>query len=264
MPIQEIYAVRGHKFMIRADFRRIFSSWQVYVSIIGGLILILHPVLLSSHIWELATPLELFSIAMGISDFTPFAVIFAVLPYGASFCVDCQTEYANSIVSRIGFRKYAFGRWASVSLSGALVMGVMMSAAIVFCQIVSGAPETEESASFLGTGPWAIGNLPLAAHGLWFYILRVLLAMLFGSLWAAVGLIVSAIISNPYAALVLPFIIYQILWYLLELSIFNPLYYFRADYEGIPSLLFAFCFQIFWNISAGTASVFLVKRRLHR
>lgn len=247
---------------IKADFKRILSSWQFYVSIIGGLILFLHPVLFSSYAWSNSSPLELFSIAMGISDFTPFAVIFAVLPYAASFSVDYRTKHANSIVARIGFRKYICSRWASVSLSGALVMGIMMSVTVVFCQIASGSPETLESASFLNVGPWAVGNLPLAMHGLWFYILRILLAMLFGSLWATVGLIVAAIIPNPYAALVLPFIIYQVLWYLLELSIFNPLYYFRADYNGIPSLQFAFFYQIFWNIMVGLGSIFLMKRRL--
>lgn len=250
--------------IIKADFKRILSSWQFYVSVIGGLVLFLHPVLLSFPVWRYSSPLELFSAAMGISDFTPFAVIFAVLPYGASFCMDCQTEYANSIVSRIGFREYIRARWASVALSGALVMGIMMSGTILFCQIASGSPETPESASFLNVGPWAVGNLPLAMHGLWFYSLRVLLAMLFGSLWAAVGLIVSAAVPNPYASLVLPFVIYQVLWYLLERSIFNPLYYFRADYNGIPSLLFAFCYQLFWNAAAMVLSFYCMMRRLRR
>ena len=248
--------------MIKADFRRILTSWQFYFSLIGGLVLVLHPVLLSSRVWFFSSPLELFSISMGISDFTPFAVIFAVLPYGASFCVECRSKYANSIVSKIGFRKYMFNRWISVAFSGAMVMGIMISVTVIFCQIVSGSPETSESASFLNGGPWAVWNLPLAIHGLGFYILRVFLAMLFGSLWATVGLIVAAIIPNPYASLVLPFIIYQALWYLLGPSIFNPLYFFRADYNRIPSLIFAFCYQIFWNIMAGIVSMFTMKRRL--
>lgn len=247
---------------IKADIKRILTSWQIYVSIFGGLLLMLHPVLLSSDVWSMSSPLELFSMSMGISDFTPFAVIFAVLPYGASFCVDYRTEFFNSIVSRIGFHQYVRNRWASVASSGAVVMGFMMSVMIIFCQIASGAPETTESSSFLNGGAWAVGNLPLAMHGLWFYILRILLAMLFGSLWATVGLIISTIVPNPYVALALPFIIYQVLWYLLELSIFNPIYYFRADYYGIPSLSFAFFYQVFWNIVVGLVAVVLMKRRL--
>lgn len=249
--------------ILKADFRRMCSSWQFYVSIIGGLLLFLHPVLLIPHIiWENSSPLELFSIAMGISDFTPFAVIFATLPYAASFAVDSQTGYVNSIISRIGYKKYILSRWIAVAFSGALVMGIIMFATVVLCQICSGLPETQESAAFLNNGPWAIVNLPLAMHGIWFYLLRILLAMLFGSLWATVGLIFAAIIPNVYAALILPFVVYQVLWYLLELSILNPLYYFRADYNGIPSLAFAFLYQILWNIVAASVSFFSMKRRL--
>lgn len=248
---------------ILADWKRMASSWHLYVALLGGLILFLHPVLLIPHIiWKNSTPLELFSIAMGISDFTPFAVIFAVMPYGASFCVDCRTGYADSIVSRMGFRRYARSRWASVALSGAAVMGSIMLLTVLLCVSAAGKPETQESVAFLSSGPWAVGNLPLIAHGMWFYVLRLLLAMLFGSLWATVGLIFSALLPNPYAALVLPFVVYQLLWYLLDQSIFNPLYYFRADFGGIPSLLFAFCYQIFWNIAMAIVAIIAMKRRL--
>lgn len=250
--------------IIQADLKRIFSSWQFYVSIISGLALVLHPVLLIANEWRLSTPLELFSVAMGISDFTPFVVIFAVLPYGASFCVDYQTNYANGIVCRTGFKKYIRSRLASVALSGALTMGIIMFTTITLCLLASGTPETQESAAFLNSGPWAVGNLPLAMHGVWFFALRILLAMLFGSLWATCGLIFAAIVPNQYAALILPFVVYQVLWYLLELSIFNPLYYFRADFYGIPSLLFAFSYQIGWNIAAGFLALFFMRRRFQR
>lgn len=251
-----------NRMIIKADLKRIVSGWQFYAAILCGLALFTHPVLLNRGFWEYASPLELFSMAMGVSDFTPFAVIFAVLPYGTAFCMDCKSEYANSIVSRIGIRKYTWGRWASVSLSGAMVMGFLMLGTVTMCLTGAKMPETEMSASFLKGGPWE--NLPLLMNGFWFYLLRICLAMLFGSLWATVGLIVSAVAPNPYVVLILPFVIYQGAWYLLGLSIFNPIYYFRADFQGIPSLPFSFGYQIFWNAVAALAAQVLMRRRLRR
>lgn len=251
-----------NRMIIKADLKRIVSGWQFYAAILCGLALFTHPVLLNRGFWEYASPLELFSMAMGVSDFTPFAVIFAVLPYGTAFCMDCKSEYANSIVSRIGIRKYTWGRWASVALSGAMVMGFLMLGTVTMCLTGAKMPETEMSASFLKGGPWE--NLPLLMNGFWFYLLRICLAMLFGSLWATVGLIVSAVAPNPYVVLILPFVIYQGAWYLLGLSIFNPIYYFRADFQGIPSLAFSFGYQILWNAMAALAAQVLMRRRLRR
>ena len=251
-----------NRMIIKADLKRIVSGWQFYAALFGGLILFTHPVLLNRSFWEYASPLELFSMAIVISDFTPFEVIFAVLPYGTAFCMDCKSKYANSIVSRIGIRKYTWGRWASVALSGAMVMGFLMLGTVTLCLTGAKMPETEMSASFLKGGPWE--NLPLLMNGFWFYLLRICLAMLFGSLWATVGLIVSAVVPNPYMVLILPFVIYQGAWYLLELSIFNPIYYFRADFQGLPSLTFSFGYQIFWNAVAALAAQVLMRRRLRR
>lgn len=248
--------------IIKADLKRIMSGWQFYVALLSGLVLSTHPVLLARDFWEYASPLELFSMTMAISDFTPFAVIFVVLPYGTAFCMDWKSSYANSIVSRIGIRKYTWGRWASVALSGAMVMGFLMLGIITLCLTGAKMPETEMSASFLGNGPWK--DLPLLMGGFWFYLLRICLAMLFGSLWATVGLIVSSAVPNPYVGLILPFVIYQGAWHLLEQSIFNPVYYFRADFQGIPSLAFAFGYQTFWNAVAALGAQVLMRRRLRQ
>lgn len=247
--------------MIKADLKRMLSSWQFYVAIAGGFALITNPIWLQPEIWSSSTPLSLFSLAMGISDFTPFAVIFAVLPYGASFCEDCRTEYSNHIVSRIGFQTYIRGRWASVALSGAITMGIIMVGTILFCLLAAGIPETAESTYFLNGGPWAVGGLPLKMGGLWFYLLRIALAMIFGAIWGTVGLIFSAAFTNPYIAVVLPFVVYQMLWYLFGVSKWNPLYYFRADLV-IPSLRFAFTHQLVWLGVISVIAQILMKRRL--
>ena len=71
---------KGRETYDYADLERIVSGWQFYAALLGGLILFAHPVLRDRSFGEYASPLELFSMAIGVSDFTPFAVIFAVLP----------------------------------------------------------------------------------------------------------------------------------------------------------------------------------------
>ncbi len=85
---------------------------------------------------------------MGISDFTPFAVIFAVLPYETPFCLDCKTEYSSIIISRIGTKHYIRHRLASVALSGTMVMGTIMFIITVFCQSVAGFPKIKRKSMF--------------------------------------------------------------------------------------------------------------------
>lgn len=248
--------------MMKTELKRAFFSLKFILSIIGGLILFLHPVLLAASKWTLSTPMELFSMAMGLSDFTPFAVIFAVIPYGSSFCEDYRSTYANSIISKIGFSKYIRYRWAAVTISGATVMGIIMTTIVILCKSVASIPETVESVSFLNGGPWAAHNLPLLTNGTWFYLLRIALAMLFGALWSSVALMLSALIPYTYLAQILPFVIYQMLWYLLEGTIWNPLYYFRADFQRIPSLEFAFAYQSIWILLIAIATHHFMRRRL--
>ncbi len=248
--------------IVKADLKRILTGWQFYVALVGALLLATHPVLLDHYWWAYSTPMELFSAAMGVSDFTPFAVIFAVLPYGTAFCMDCKTEYANSIVSRIGIRKYTRGRGIAVALSGALVMGALMLSIITLCLVGAQMPETVESSGIYVGGPWE--DLLPPANPFWFNLLRVLLAMVVGSLWATVGLAVSALVPNPYVGLILPFLIYQGVWYTVGESLLSPVFYFRADYQGIPSLPFAFGFQIFWNAVAALVAQVLMRWRLRR
>ena len=75
------------------------------------------------------------------------------------------------------------------------------------------------------------------------YILRGLLMVLFGILWAELTFLLSMIIRNKYIVYILPFVIHQILWITLPHAI-NPTFMIRYDAEYNdpliqPYLLFA-------------------------
>lgn len=220
--------------LYRSDMRRLFASWRFYVSLAVGLLFLMRPFFEAYQLWGRMSPIQLLSLPFGASDFTPFAAIFCVLPFADSFCEDADSGFANGIALRVGGRRYAIQRCITVAASGAAAMGAIVLAAILSCVFAAGLPETAESADFMRNTIWARMNVILAFNGALFYAGRLLLAVLFGALWALVGLAISTVLTNRYVTLVAPFVLYQVLWYLLSESPVNPAYLLRGDDQRIP------------------------------
>ena len=227
-----------------SELKRFFHSYRIYLSLALGLSLMLHAFFEAHQSWSEYSPMMLLSIPLGLSDFTPFAAVFCVLPFADSFCEDYSSGIMHGTISRIGIKKYTIIRGLSVAASGAFVMTIIMLITIVLCILCAGLPETAESSAFLMDSVWGRAGLLLKYKGLLVFLLRILLAGLFGALWALVGLATSVIIPNRYIVLTTPFIIYQIMWFLLEGTPINPVFLLRADYSGMPSLQFVFFYQI--------------------
>lgn len=220
-----------------------FSEPYIYISFVLSMIILLHPF---KGIWNEKTPatfMQLLSMPFGISDFPPFAAIFCVIPFAGSFCEDYNSGYINFTILRTGVSKYAFQRCTTVLLSGGILMSSVVSATIAVCAVLANAPDTEETIAFMRHTIWAREGVILMCHGLIFSILKILLAFLFGAVWAGVGLVISVLSANSYVTYICPFVIYQILWFALEGSAFNPEYYLRGDADFIPSFGFAVIYQ---------------------
>lgn len=228
-----------------ADLKRIFGSWRIYVSVILACTLLFRPLLASYNIWSRMTPLLMLSYPFGTSDFTPFAAVFCVLPFADSFCEDHACGLSTSLSLRIGARRYAFQRCIMVAFSGAMVMFFVVLIIIILCNSLAGVTETYETAEFMRDTIWGRMNVLIPFHGLFFYWGRLVLAILFGALWALVALVVSSFMTNKYVTMVAPFVLYQVLWYLLDEIPINPVYLIRADFEEIPSLGFVVAYQLF-------------------
>lgn len=244
------------------DIKRMLVSPRLLAAIIIGLALFLHPLLLSSESWKSYSPMQLLALPLGISDFTPFAAVFCVLPFADSFCEDYKSGYYNQISLRTGVKKYALSRCATVAVSGAIPMGIFMLVAIVLSRLVAGQIDTVEATAFLGSTIWAKANIILPYSGLILYAFRILLAVLFGALWALVGLLISTLVMNRYITLIMPFVIYQALWYFLDGTIINPVYLIRADHAAIPSLGFVIIYQTIWLAVLATLSVLGIRKRV--
>lgn len=248
--------------MIQSDCSRVFRNWRIYAALLAGLALMLHPLLSLWPYRENYSAMLLLSAPLATSDFTPFAAIFCVLPFAESFCEDLNSGYISSITTRIGVKKYAKKRCISVALSGGIVSAAIMLVTILICVIGAGQPDTEETVSFMSNTPWAKMGIILTAHGAVLYTLRVFTAFLFGMLWALVGLAVSVVIPNRYVTLIMPFVIYQVLWFLLEETAFNPVYMFRGDSNFIPSFSFVVIYQLICIALCAVISYSGMKRRI--
>lgn len=253
--------MRGMK-LLKADIRRIFGSPKFYISLCLGLTVFLRPLLPAVMHPSQGTLMQFLSGPLAISDFTPFAVLFCVLPFADSFCEDYLSGLVKFSVLRTGIKKYAAQRCLSVALSGGVLMAATMLVAILLCAVLANQPETAESAAFLGRTIWAKMDLILRYHGVFHYALRIFLAFLFGCLWSLVGLLTSVLITNRYVTYVAPFVLYQVLWFLLAETAFNPVYMLRGDSDFLPSLWFVLIHQLSLILVCSALSYWGIRKKV--
>ncbi len=247
------------------EFKRLLRSPMLYLVLLIGSAILLRPLLLMCISGEIGMNMgfyTLFSYSWAASDFTPFAALFAVLPYADSFCDDYNSGYSTAITILLGVDKYSFRRAISVAISGGIVMAILVMITIVVCDLFSNSPDVPDNTDFMFNTIWAKMGILFLYNGLVFKTLKVLVAFLFGSLWALVGLAISTVVINKYVTNIAPFVLYQIIWFLLPEQRWNPVYLLRADSNFIPSLWFVLLYQGSLIIVFFTLSVLGIRRRI--
>ena len=246
--------------LIKSDFRRIFSNHKLYISYLISIAILLRPLI------ETLTEgggkysfLYLQSMPFGLSDYTPFAAIFCVLPFADSFCEDYNSGYIHSIVLRIGSKKYALQRFITTAFSGGLLTGFTVFTVLLTCYIAAEVPDTADTVVFMQNTLWYKNGILLRYNGLLFFAYRVLFAFLFGCLWASIGLCISTLVINRYITFVAPFVLYQVLWTLIDKASLNPAYALRGDYS--PSALFLVCYQLIQIALCALYSTYRIRKR---
>ena len=245
-----------------AEYKKLTGSIKLYISLFIGVILFLHPLFANYTNWAVFTPVELLSFPLATSDFTPFAAVFCVLPYADSFCEEYNSGYYRFIFHRVGANRYAAIKCFVVAISGALVMTVCMSSAIIMSLVCAGRVDTVDSVSFMQQTVWGKNGVVLYCNGIFYYSMRIFVAAMFGAVWALVGLLTASMITNKYTTLVIPFVIYQFLWYSLGETAINPVYLLRADDIRIPSISFVIIYQTVWIAILSFLSYNCIKKRV--
>jgi hypothetical protein len=250
--------------MIKSEAKRLFSRPMLYVAFIVGVFLINRP-LIEDVLAKTTGPgsiSQFLSVPFALSDFSPFAAIFCVLPYADSFCEDYNTGYYRLTVCRSGSSKYALFRSAYVALSGGLVMAGIVLITILFCGSLANLPETPDRIEFMRHSIWVRSGIIYVMNGIPYLALRVVFGFLFGCVWSLIGLFISTIMTNKYVTYIAPFVLYQMLWFVLSETKWNPVYQWRGDMEFIPSISFVLIYQTALIVILLTVSSLMIRRKV--
>ncbi len=251
--------------MFISEIKRMFSRPLLYVSFIVGVLLINRPLLEAmSEPVESASISQILSVPFAMSSFSPFAAIFCALPFADSFCEDFNSGYIRSMVSRVGIKKYAFTKCFSVALSGGMVMAGIIAVTILYCGILADSPDTPEAIAFMRNSIWMRSGIIFVMNGVPYLLLRILFGFLFGCVWSLIGLLTSSILTNKYVTYIAPFVLYQLLWFVLSETMWNPVYMLRGDSNFIPSIPFVLVYQTVIILVLIFSSCLLIRRKVRR
>ncbi len=184
------------------------------------------------------------------NGFSLFSPILAVMPAAAVFCDDTNSGFLKFILGRTSKKQYIRETLLCSTVSGGLAVFLPCLLTDIF-MLANGKLNTKEntmqgySTVFDET---VYADIQYVWGGLFLAMLLLLLSFLFGALWSNVGLLVSAIVPNKYAALVMPFAIYFALHLLLYKSefflVFSPANMLMPSTRFIPYKAYPFVYQI--------------------
>jgi len=174
------------------------------------------------------------------------APIIAAIPFAQSYAMERNGGFSRLVLIRMPQIRYQAIRLLSTALSGGLTLAAPMAGLLVWLR--GRYPLVEDI------------NGPLPFFGKSFYPdqvsymwLTVAVVFLFGATYAAAGLAFSALLRNPYYAVVLPFAAYivpNVLFGALHLEGFSPAIMWRPS--GITTAtpaVFAALYAFYWSIS---------------
>lgn len=218
----------NRKFLIY-DVKRAFQQKGFWIAILLLLIIYIHAIRINTHLEGSVSTYEIISVAMALSGFTPFAVVFPVLGYSVVFCEEYHSGYLKMITSRIDWKMYGITRIFSVGFTGGIIITVPIAAvcSIGYFWGIHGMPSN-------GLYEGTMMQYYLEHYGDWYILTgKIVLGFLFGVLWALVGMAFAVWICNRYVALIAPFVLYEIMWITLyKYPFLNPIYLIRGDDLG--------------------------------
>lgn len=162
------------------------------------------------------------------SGFGPFAAIFPSLAYASAFCEENNSGYLKMIFSRISYKKFGMIRMVTTALSGGVMLAVPVAVSLgmaYYCGI-PGVPNGSDKGMSMG----GMDLFYIETFGDWYiYMWKVILAFLFGCMWALAGLAFAVWISNKYVSLIAPFVLYESMWMgFYNLPYLNPIWLLRG------------------------------------
>ncbi len=169
-----------------------------------------------------------------LSIYIVFAGMFPGIPYGFSLLEERNSSYLKFILQRMSAKRYICRKIVTVGISGAVSTLIPYLALALPVWLVTAHSDVPPYENLTFALRW---QLVAANSGEWaVYLLKGLLMVLFGILWAEVTLFLSLFVKNKYIAFVLPYILYELVWILFPVNNLNPVALIRSDasVDGLP------------------------------
>ena len=199
--------------MLLTDLRRAFGGWTVWVGALLLFVTLVMPVAMDIFRSDPASlnAVDRFFLAFAASGAPFLAPVLCCLPMGVSFCDDYVTGFGRLVIQRTGIKRYLMSRILSAAFSGGCTMFLGMALYIGFCFLVfTGSASSDpnlanylEAIRSFNVFTWLPEGF---AAGYWLMAAYWLQYTLWGAVWAVAGLAISALVTNRYASLALPFI----------------------------------------------------------
>lgn len=194
--------------------RRLFSPSFVIMMLIAALSYFISGIDEMKFAWgkKGIDVLYFWDMAQNIGYFTSLSILCCTALNCTSFLNDFHSNYYRHCVLRSGKLNYTLSKYLSCVITGGMTLAFGLIIFILILRV--GLPLVAEGSSYLelyvhSSDSIFTGELLKGGHYIVFFAVYALLAFLFGALWSAVGICLSAFITDKYVASFSPYII----WY---------------------------------------------------
>lgn len=187
-----------------------------------------------------------------LSIYTQVVGLFPGIPYGFSLLQERNSGFLKFELLRMSAKRYIRAKIFYTGLSGALTTGIPYLILLIPVSYVGVNTTVQHHTMVLEELVW--GPILYDWGGYFVIFLKGILLVLFGILWAEITLLISLSVKNKYIAFILPYILYELLFFLNWkegiLCAINPRYIIRYDMGmGYPLFLPFLCFGIYILLS---------------
>lgn len=202
---------------LKSDYKRIFSSLKIYLSIMG--VVLLCYVSTEKYIHGNEDIYYILDILIGLSVFKKLIVIFAALPCVTGFYDDWKHQYIKNLVIRTGKKDYILSKIIVCSTSSFLVVfiGIVL---FISGLIITGTDYSGIYKSGALNEAMPYGEL-LYQNSFWYICIIASIYAYSMAVWVMSGLMISAYIPNGFVAVCTPLIFSYLLE---EITAFFPPY----------------------------------------
>lgn len=247
--------------LIISYLKKIFTSPVIYFCIIAIAMIVY--IGMPKENFMVSGVLSAFDIMLDISSYRKLIMIFAGIPFTASFCQEYINGSTNLIAVRTSPKQYILSHIILCFLIAFITAAIGMTVCVmVLCCNYNFFIPTED----FNTG--AITKLYYTGHEYLYFFLKVIHYSLSLAVWSLSGLALSSVFVNPFIAVASPLVFSYILEMItIDSDIFPNLWHLSLSYTGISEnalIASGYIILVFLVLSLIFAAVFrfIALRRL--